>query len=75
MAGSVSATLQVWASTHEYTHSIHTGIRLTSTMSRVAKMHLSNCPAPKGFAGRRGGMSMGATDRLVESALDLCVCN
>lgn len=43
-------------------------------MSRVAKMHLGDCPALKGFAGRRRGMGMGDTDRLAESALDLCVC-
>lgn len=34
--------------------------RLTSTMSHVAKMHLGNCFALKGFAGRRRGMGMGA---------------
>lgn len=47
---------------------------LTSTMSHVAKMHLGNCLALKGFAGRRRGMGMGGTDTSVVSALDLCVC-
>lgn len=58
-----------------YTQSHTIGFGLTSTMPHVAKMHLGNCPALKGFAGRRRGMGMGDTDRLVESALDLCVCN
>lgn len=44
-------------------------------MSHVAKMHFGNCSALKGFVGRRRGMGMGDMDRLVESALDLCVCN
>ncbi len=61
---------------HTCTHHIQTrGFSLTSTMSHVAKMHLGNCPALKGFAGRRRGMGMEDMDRLVESALDLCVCN
>lgn len=58
------------------THHIQTRVfSLTSTMSHVAKMHLGNCLALKGFAGRRRETGMGDTDTLVEPALDLCVCN
>ncbi len=76
----MSGTLQVGESIHTHTHTrthyIHTrGCSLTSTMSHVAKMQLGNCPALKGFVVRRRGMGIGARDRLVESALDLCVCN
>lgn len=61
MAGNVSGTLRPG----RRGGSIHIQTRLyslTSTMSHVAKMHLSNCLAPKGFAGRE--MGMGDTDRL-----------
>lgn len=63
MAGRVSGTPLQAGGARGSIH-IEAGLYgLTSAMSHVAKMHLSNCLAPRGFAAKRNG-DWGDTDRL-----------